>query len=72
MPNKNKDFLITLIILLGVISLNTFLIMVIWNNVLINKIRGANLQKLGFWDSLAISLFFSLISGGNIVYTQSK
>jgi hypothetical protein len=64
--------IINLIILLCVIALNTLLIMVIWNSVLIKKIRGANLQKLSFWDSLAISIFFSLISGGTVVYNQTK
>lgn len=41
--------------------------MVIWNNILVEKIKGANLQKINFWESLGIGLFFSLISGGTTV-----
>jgi hypothetical protein len=72
MRRSGTSNIITLIILLCLIALNTLLIMVIWNNVLIKKVRGADLQKLTFWDSLAISIFFSLVSGGTIVYNKTK
>jgi hypothetical protein len=72
MRRSGTSNIITLIILLCLIALNTLLIMVIWNNVLIKKVRGADLQKLSFWDSLAISIFFSLVSGGTIVYNKTK
>ena len=41
--------------------------MVIWNNVLMKKIKGADLQKLNFWDALALAVFFSLITGSTMV-----
>jgi hypothetical protein len=64
--------LISLIILIAIVSIYTLLIMVIWNNVLMKKVKGADLQKLTFWDALAISIFFSMISGGTVIYTQSQ
>lgn len=58
------------IVLLALIAINTLLIMVIWNNVLVSKVRGAQLQKLTFWDALAIGVFFSMVSGGATVVNQ--
>jgi hypothetical protein len=62
-----SGIIIAIAILLAMISIYTVLIMVIWNNVLIKKIKGANLQKLTFWDALAIGVFFSLVSGSTTV-----
>lgn len=62
--NKKKTTILSLLlILLGFLitaSIYTALIMVIWNNVLLEKIKGWNLQKINFWDALAIGVFFSL------------
>jgi hypothetical protein len=58
----------SLIILLAMVTIYTLLIMVIWNNVLMKKVKGADLQKLTFWDALAIGIFFSMISGSTVVY----
>ena len=63
--------LIALIILLAMVSIYTLLIMVIWNSVLLKKVKGADLQKLDFFDALAIGVFFSMISGST-VYTHSQ
>jgi hypothetical protein len=45
--------------------------MVIWNNVLVPKVKGADLQKLNFWNALAIGIFFSLVTGGTTVIQKS-
>lgn len=60
--------LFTIILLLTMLSIYTVLIMFIWNNVLVQKVRGANLQRINFWEALSISIFFSLISGSTIMY----
>lgn len=60
----------TLLVYLILIPIYTFLIMVIWNNILVQKVKGANLQKINFWESLGIGLFFSLISGRTTVINQ--
>lgn len=72
MATSGTSLLIALVILLAMVAIYTLLIMFIWNNVLMKKIKGADLQKLNFWDALAIAVFFSMISGGTVVYTQSQ
>lgn len=72
MPTSGTSLLIALVILLAMVAIYTLLIMVIWNSVLMKKVKGADLQKLNFWDALAIAVFFSMISGGTVVYTQSQ
>ena len=63
---------ISLIVLLLIsVVIYTLLIMVIWNNVLVPKVKGADLQKLDFWNALAIGIFFSLVSGGTTVIQKS-
>jgi hypothetical protein len=70
--SSEATIIIGFVVLLAIIAINTILIMVIWNNVLVPKVKGAQFQKLGFWDALAIGVFFALISGGTTVVTQSQ
>ena len=72
MPTSGTYLLIALVILLAMVAIYTLLIMVIWNSVLMKNVKGADLQKLNFCDALAIAIFFSMISGGTVVYTQSQ
>jgi hypothetical protein len=67
---NNTIFLLALVTLVAMIAIYTLLIMVIWNNVLIKKIKGLDLQKLNFWDALAIGVFFSLVSGGTTIINR--
>jgi hypothetical protein len=62
----DNNILSTTTILFGIIVLSLYilLIMIIWNNVIIKKFPQQNIQKLSFWDALALSIFFSLLSGG--------
>ena len=57
---------------LAIIALQTYLIQVIWNKVIIKKFPDSNIQTVTFWDALAISVFFSLIglSSGNVHFTS--
>ena len=48
----------------AVIVLYLFLIMIIWNRVIVKKFPNSNIQQLTYWDSLLLSVFFSLISTG--------
>ena len=58
--NKFASLLGFLLVYLITVSIITVLIMVIWNNVLIQKVKGAQLQKLDFWEALAIGVFCSI------------
>lgn len=52
------------VVLVIMIALNTLLVMLIWNNVIIKKFPTANIGKLNFWDALAVSVLCSLLFGG--------
>jgi len=39
--------------------------MAIWNKILVDKIKGLDLQQINFWDVLAIDVFVSLLTGIN-------
>lgn len=41
-----------------------FLIMLIWNRVIVKKFPNSNIQQLSYWDSLLLSVLFSLVSTG--------
>ena len=66
----SESLFISIVILLTMIAINTILIMIIWNKVLIQKIKGANLQEINFWESLSIAVFFSLISWSTTAIKQ--
>lgn len=44
----------------------TFLVMTIWNNIIVVKFPASNIQKLSFTDSLGLALFVSLLGVKNI------
>jgi hypothetical protein len=61
MESAHISILVLILIGLALIALQTYLIQVIWNKVIIKKFPESNIQTLTFWDALAISVFFSLI-----------
>ena len=61
-----------LAVLLVIFVLSIFLIEIIWNQVIIKKFPNANIQKLSFWDSLAIAVFVSLLTGGGATMISIK
>jgi hypothetical protein len=64
--------LLYVIALLCIIALYTFLIMIIWNQVIIKKFPLSDIQKLSFWDALALSVFISILSGSGAVYVMNR
>ena len=54
---------ISVVVFIGAVALYTYLIMIIWNKVIITKFPESNIQQLDFWDALSLSIFVSLISG---------
>lgn len=58
-----------IIFVLAVIALQTYLIQMIWNKVIIKKFPDSNIQNLTFWEALALSVFVSLLglSSGNVM-----
>jgi hypothetical protein len=71
MTSSGISLIVLLLFLLISVVIYTLLIMVIWNNVLVPKVKGADLQKLNFWNALAIGIFFSLVTGGTTVIQKS-
>jgi|688.fasta_scaffold1073247_1 hypothetical protein len=71
MTPSGISLIVLLLFLLISVVIYTLLIMVIWNNVLVPKVKGADLQKLNFWNALAIGIFFSLVTGGTTVIQKS-
>ena len=67
MNDFNTEHIVGLVILLALIALNTYLIMIIWNKVIITKFPTSNIQKLDFWDALALSVFVSLLSSKGVI-----
>ena len=67
---SGASLLVGLVIVLAMVVIYTLLVMVIWNNVLMKKVKGADLQKLNFWDALAIAVFFSLVTGSTTVINK--
>jgi hypothetical protein len=68
--SKNRDFskiAAGLIVFTAVLSINTLLVKIIWNNVIIKKFPKQNIEKLDFWEALAMSVFFSLVQGVTLV-----
>lgn len=63
---KNEHVLISLLVLLAVVSFYTFLIMTIWNKVIIEKFPQQKIEKLSFVEALALSVFVSILSGPTI------
>ena len=68
----DTTLVITLVVLLALVVIYTLLIMIIWNTVLINKVKGADLQKLNFFEALAIGIFFSLVTGSTTVIKSTN
>jgi hypothetical protein len=63
MYTKNTRIVIALLILTAVVVIQTLIIQVIWNRVIIKKFPNSNIQKLDFIDALALSVFCALLSG---------
>ncbi len=63
--------LVLLVVSLVVLAIETFLIMIIWNNVIIKKFPTQHIQPLSFWDALALSVFFALLAGAGSFISSS-
>lgn len=64
--------IIICVILIGMLSFYVFLIMIIWNNVIVKKFPTQHIENLSFWDALALAVFFSLLSGGSVINTTNN
>ena len=61
------NVLVGLILFVAIVALYTYLIMLIWNKVIIIKFPNSNIQKLDFWEALALSVFVSLLFSRSVV-----
>jgi hypothetical protein len=64
--------IVILIISLAILALNTWLIMTIWNKVIIKKFPNSDIVELNFWDALAISVFVTALTGGSSTYIMNQ
>ena len=53
---------LSIFIILVAIILQTYLIQIIFNKVVITKFPSANIKELSFLDALAISVLFALLT----------
>jgi len=49
---------------IAIVVLYFFLIITIWNKIIIKKFPDSKIQPLTYWDSLLVSVFISLMSTG--------
>ena len=63
----------------AVVVLYFFLIMIIWNKIIVKKFPNSNIQQLTYWDSVLLSIFVSVVSTRifssfykNEMYTSSR
>jgi hypothetical protein len=64
MAKTGMTFLYVVISMIIILILYTLLVMLIWNNILIKKFPNSNIQKLDFLESLALAVFFTIMTGG--------
>lgn len=65
---ENYKVILLFSIIIGFIALQTYLIQIIFNKVIIPKFPSSNIKDLSFWDALAISVLAALLSSSqNIV-----
>lgn len=64
---KYHSILLLVAIILGVVALQTYLIQIIFNKVVIKKFPSANIKELSFWDALAISILCALLSSPQVI-----
>lgn len=72
---RNRTLLalsLSIAVVLAVIALLTFLIMIIWNNVLMKKLRGWNMQRLSFWDALWLAVFFGVLGSASGFFSLGR
>ena len=70
---SGESLLIALLVAVIIIALGTYLIMLIWNNVLLKKSPLIAAKKLNFWDALALAVFVSLLwGGGQVCYSVNS
>ena len=67
-----SGLIVILIISLAILALNTWLIMIIWNKVIIKKFPNSDIVELNFWDALAISVFVTALTGGSSTYIMNQ
>jgi len=67
-----KTSLILLLIAIIIVAIETYLVMVIWNDVIIKKFPSASIQELSFWDALSIMVLFSILCPTTIVYANKS
>lgn len=61
MFEKPEKILIGLVILLVVLAIESAIIMLIWNKVIIKKFPTLLIQKLNFFEALAIVIFAHIL-----------
>ena len=74
MNEFNKKLAATLVILLIIIcvlALETYIVMVVWNNVITKKFPDANIQELNFWEALGLMVLISLLFPHTVIYSNS-
>lgn len=61
---RNNAILFGIAISIVGMLINALFVMLIWNRVLVEKIKGADLQSLSYGDAIAVSVFICALSCG--------
>jgi hypothetical protein len=66
----NKNILVALAVFIVSILIWGLLVMWIWNEILVPKIKGWQLEKINVGDALLLGVFGGLMSSGNTCYNM--
>lgn len=69
---KSSIFLYGLVVAILVVVICTALIQLIWNKVLIKKFPQSNIQKLSFFDALAIGVLSAILFSSSVIIMPVK
>jgi len=62
--------LLLFLIFFTILAIESYLVMIIWNDVIIKKFPDARIEELSFWDALGFIVIVSILFPGNIVYAN--
>lgn len=68
------QYILILLMYILALVISIYLVMIIWNKVLIKKFPTSNIQELTFWEALALCILTGLLFGGghSVVVMKTK
>ena len=63
--------LLLFLIFFAILAIESYLVMIIWNNVIIKKFPDARIEELSFWDALGLIVIINILFPRTIVYANT-